>query len=116
MNAKRLRFLARRHRVGLPSHKCQTLGSRPCDAGLLAAEVARLRAWAEFASDLLDAYIWGFHAGDWQAGNALAHALEGHDDPPVWQRDPDDAARIVVDPALWPDVPRHTVAVDSADQ
>lgn len=74
----------------------------PCDATLLAAETARQRAWIDFASDLLDAHLWGFAAGDWQAGEALAHALEGSDWPPNWNRDPDDAGRIIVDPAVWP--------------
>lgn len=68
----------------------------------LTTELARVRAWADFASDLLDAHIWGFGPGDWQAGDALAHALEGNDWPPSWSRDPDDATHIVVDPALWP--------------
>jgi hypothetical protein len=112
MNVKRLRFLARRHRAGLSSHSCRADGLEPCDAALLAAEVARQRAWADFAYDLLDAHIWGFGAGDWQAGNALAHALEGDDYPPAWRRDPGDAAHIVVDPALWPDIPGHTVTAD----
>ncbi len=108
MNTKRLRFLARRHRAGVRHHLCQTDGLEPCDAALLAAEVARQRAWADFAYDLLDAHIWGFGPGDWQASEALAHALEGEDFPPAWGRDLHDPARIVVDPALWP-VPRSAV-------
>jgi len=108
MNTKRLRFLARRHRAGLPHHSCPTGGLEPCDAALLAAEVARQRAWADFAYDLLDAHVWGFRAGDWQAGEALAHALEGDDDPPAWRRDPDDPAHIEIDPALWPDSAGHS--------
>lgn len=101
MNAKRLNLIARRHRVDL-HHSCSPDGPEPCDAAILVIEVARLRAWAEFASDLLDAHIWGFRAGDWQAGSALAHALDEDDRPPAWRRDPDDPARIVVDPTLWP--------------
>jgi hypothetical protein len=102
MNVKRLRFLARRHRADLSFAPCRTDGIEPCDAALLAAEVARQRAWVDFASDLLDAHIWGFGAGDWQASEALAHALEGEDYPPAWQQDPDDPAHIVVGHALWP--------------
>ena len=102
MTPKRLRFLARRHRGGVPDHSCVTDGLDPCDAALLAAEVTRQRAWAEFASALLDAHIWGFGAGDWQGSEALAHALVGDDDPPSWLRDPNDAARVIVDQRLWP--------------
>ena len=74
----------------------------PCDAALLATEVARIRAWADFASDLLDAHIWGFSAGDWQAAEGLAHVLYGVAWPPEWKRDPEDATRIIVDPSVWP--------------
>lgn len=102
MNEKRLRALARRHRAGGPSLSCDHTAALPCDAGELAQELARIRAWADFASDLLDAHIWGFHPGDWQAGDALAHALFGGDWPPSWSRDPDDAAHVVVDPSQWP--------------
>ncbi len=56
----------------------------------------------DFASDLLDAHIWGFSAGDWQAAEGLAHALEGSDWPPNWKRDPDNTACIIVDPSVWP--------------
>jgi len=52
--------------------------------------------------DLLDAHIWGFSAGDWQAAEAMAPALEGADWPPDWMRDRDNAARIIVDPSVWP--------------
>jgi hypothetical protein len=45
--------------------------------------VARIRAWTDFASDLLDAHLYGFSAGDWQAAEGLAHALEGSDWPPI---------------------------------
>ncbi len=56
VNAKRLRFLARRHAAGQPPRSCtHDHAATPCDAALVAAEVARIRAWAEFASDLLDA-------------------------------------------------------------
>jgi hypothetical protein len=65
-------------------------------------ELARVRAWIEFASDLLDAHFWGFGAGDWQAAEALAHTLAGSDWPPEWMRDPDDAARVIVDSRVWP--------------
>lgn len=64
--------------------------------------MARIRVWIEFASDLLDAHIWGFSAGDWQAAEGLAHALEDSVWPPHWKRDLDDPARIVVDPSAWP--------------
>lgn len=64
--------------------------------------MARIRAWTDFASDLLDAHIWGFSPGDWQAAEGLAMALYGSDWPPNWERDPDNAARIIVDPSVWP--------------
>jgi hypothetical protein len=103
VNAKRLRFLARRHAAGHPPRSCaHDDPTTPCDAALLAAEVARIRAWADFASDLLDAHIWGFGPGDWQAAEALAIALYSSDWPPAWKRDPEDHARIIVDPSLWP--------------
>jgi len=103
MNQKRLQALARRHAAGRPSHRCtHDPGSARCDAAVLATELARQRAWADFASDLLDAHIWGFSAGDWQASEALAHALLGADRPPHWARDPDDPAHIVVDESVWP--------------
>ena len=103
VNAKRLRFLARRHAAGHPPRPCsQDDTATPCDAALLATEVARIRAWMDFASDLLDAHIWGFSAGDWQAAEGLAHALEGSDWPPDWKRDLDDPACIIVDPSVWP--------------
>jgi len=103
VNEKRLRFIARRHAAGRPSCSCSHgAQASPCDAALLATEIARQRSWAHFASDLLDAHIWGFGAGDWQAADALAHALEGSDWPPAWKRDLDDATRIIVDPLSWP--------------
>lgn len=103
MHQKRLRFLARRHAAGHPPRPCSHEdASTACDAALLATEVARIRAWADFASDLLDAHIWGFSAGDWQAAEGLAHVLYGVDWPPEWKRDPEDAARIIVDPSVWP--------------
>jgi hypothetical protein len=103
VDTKRLRFLARRHAAGHPLGPCSHHdSSTPCDAALLAIEVARIRAWMDFASDLLDAHIWGFSAGDWQAAEGLAHALEGSDWPPAWKRDPHNAARIIVDPSVWP--------------
>jgi len=95
VNAKRLRFLARRNAAGHPPRSCShDAPATPCDAALLATEVARIRAWTDFASDLLDAHIWGFCPGDWQVAEGLAHALEGTDWPPDWKRDRDDAARI----------------------
>ena len=103
VNAKRLRFLARRHAAGLPPRSCShNEPATPCDAALLATEVARIRAWTDFAYDLLDAHMYGFSAGDWQAAEGLAHALVGSDWPPDWKRDPEDHARIIVDPSLWP--------------
>ena len=103
MNEKRLRFITRHHAAGRPHRHCPPdARSEPCDAGLLATEVTRQRAWADFASDLLDAHIWGFSAGDWQAAEALAHALLGSDWPPDWRRDPDDPAHIILDAATWP--------------
>ena len=103
VNAKRLRFLARRHPAGHPPRPCsQYDAATPCDAAVLATEVARIRAWMDFASDLLDAHIWGFGPGDWQAAEGLAIALYGSDWPPDWKRDPDNAARIIVDPSVWP--------------
>ncbi len=103
MHAKRLRFLARRHAAGHPPRSCSHEDTTtPCDAAFLATEVARIRAWADFASDLLDAHIWGFSAGDWQAADGLAHVLYGVDWPPEWKRDPENAARIIVDPSVWP--------------
>ena len=101
MNEQRIDALARRHQPGSPPVSCDRHDA-PCDAAELASELARVRAWADFASDLLDAHIWGFPSGDWQAGEALASALWGEDWPPAWSRDPEDAAHIVVDPALWP--------------
>lgn len=56
----------------------------------------------DFASDLLDAHIWGFSAGDWQAAEALAKALYGSDWPPDWKRDRDNPTSIIVDPSVWP--------------
>ena len=103
MNEGRLRRLASRHQVGAPSRRCShDSGLARCDAASLSAEVARQRAWIDFASDLLDAHIWGFSPGDWQASEALAHALFGSDWPPSWARDADDPARIIVDEAEWP--------------
>lgn len=103
MNEKRLQALARRHAAGRPSRRCtHDPEIAPCDAAVLATELARQRAWTDFASDLLDAHIWGFSAGDWQASEALAHALEGADWPPHWARDADDPAHIVVDESVWP--------------
>ena len=65
MKAKRLLALARRHaQSGLSASCSHGPGSPPCDAALLAAEVARVRAWADFASDLLDAHLWGFGSGN----------------------------------------------------
>jgi hypothetical protein len=72
---------------------------------MLATEVARIRAWTDFAYDLLDAHMYGFAAGDWQASEGLAHALVGSDWPPAWKLDPDDHAHIIVDPSLWPTHP-----------
>lgn len=103
MDQKHLKALARRHAAGRPSCPCTHLpGIAPCDAAVLATELARQRAWADFASDLLDAHIAGFSAGDWHASEALAHALVGADWPPHWARDADDPAHIVVDGSLWP--------------
>ena len=103
MNERRLQAIARRHSAGRPSRPCtHDTGIAPCDAAVLATELARQRAWADFAYDLLDAHIWGFGPGDWQAGEALAHALVGTDSPPHWARDPDDPAHIVVDGSVWP--------------
>ena len=103
MNPKRLRLLARRHGVGRPTRPCShDDAATPCDTALLAAEVARIRAWADFAYDLLDAHIWGFSAGDWQAAEGLAIALHGSDWPPDWTRDRKNPSRIIVDPAVWP--------------
>ncbi len=101
MNEQRTDALARRHQPGSPSLSCDH-GDAPCDAAEIAAELARVRAWADFADDLLNAHIAGFGSGDWQAGEALAHALFGDDLPPAWSRDPEDPAHVVVDPALWP--------------
>lgn len=102
MNAKRLRLLTRRHSTGRPGLTCSHDEGVACDAASLAAEVARQRAWADFASDLLDAHFWGFGPGDWQASEALAHALVGSDWPPAWKRDVDDPVRVIVDPEVWP--------------
>jgi hypothetical protein len=103
MNRKRLRDLARRHAAGHPSRTCShEAESTPCDAHLLAAEIERMAAWADFASDLLDAHIFGFGPGDWQAADALAHLIAGDDWPPEWHRDLEDAAHIIVDPQAWP--------------
>ena len=103
MNEDRLRRLASRHQVGAPSRRCShDSGLARCDAASLSAEVGRQRAWIDFASDLLDAHIWGFSPGDWQASEALAHALFGSDWPPSWARDEDDPAHIIVDVAEWP--------------
>ena len=102
MNADDLHRLARRHATNPHPSACSDIDPvSPCDAVALAREVERQRAWADFASDLLDAHIWGFGPGDWQAADALAHALVGTDWPPPWKRDPDDAKRIIVDPARW---------------
>jgi len=103
MNEKRLASLTRRHAAGRPTTTCSHQAeSAPCDAAELANELARVRAWADFAEDLLDAHIWGFGPGDWQAADALAHATQGSDWPPAWRRDLDDAAHIIVDERLWP--------------
>ena len=103
MNALRLRLLARRHAAGQPPRPCSHHDpATPCDAALLVTEVARLRAWMDFASDLLDAHIWGFGPGDWQAAEGLAIALYSSDSPPNWKRDRGNPARIIVDPSLWP--------------
>jgi hypothetical protein len=115
MNVKQLRFLARGHAAARPPRPCEHEGvTTPCDAALLATEVARIRAWTDFAYDLLDAHIWGFAAGDWQAAEGLAHALEGADWPPDWQRDPDNTARIIVDPKVWPTSRSPDIEPDAA--
>ena len=101
MNEQRIDALARRHEPGSPPVSCDHAGG-PCDAADLAAELARVRAWADFAYDLLDAHISGFTSGDWQASEALADALVGEDWPPAWSRDPEEPAHIIVDPARWP--------------
>ena len=105
MNDDDIRAIASHHQVDSPPLQCDHKTGL-CDAARLAVELARVRAWADFASDLLDAHIWGFRSGDWQAGDALAHAFACDDWPPEWSRDPDNAAHIVVDPALWPIVTR----------
>ena len=103
MNADDLRRIAARHTTGAHPSGCpDTDPEVACDAAALAREVERQRAWADFASDLLDAHIWGFGPGDWQAADALAHALVGTDWPPPWKRDPNDAKHIIVDPTRWP--------------
>ena len=103
MDRKHLQALARRHGEGQPPRTCtHDPSTNSCDAAVLAVELRRLRAWADFASDLLDAHIWGFSEGDWQASEALAHALECADWPPPWAREADDPAHIVVDGSLWP--------------
>ena len=103
MNEDRLRRLASRHQVGAPSRCCSHDSRLPdCDAASLSAEMARHRAWIDFAYDLLDAHIWGFGPGDWQASEALAHALVGSDWPPAWARDEEDPAHIIVDKTQWP--------------
>jgi hypothetical protein len=43
-----------------------------------------------------------FSAGDWQAAEGLAHALEGSDWPPEWKGDADNPTRVIVDPSVWP--------------
>ncbi len=103
MNEDRLRRLASRHQVGAPS-RCWShdSGLPDCDAASLSADVARHRAWIDFAYDLLDAHIWGFGPGDWQASEALAHALVGSDWPPAWARDEEDPAHIIFDKTQWP--------------
>ena len=114
MNAKRLRFLARRHAAGHPPRPCSHDDPEtPCDAAMLATEVARIRAWTDFASDLLDAHIWGFSPGDWQAAEGLAIALYSSDWPPEWKRDSEDAAHIIVDPLVWPTSGSRDTAEDA---
>ena len=114
MNAKRLRFLARRHAAGHPPRPCSHDDpALSCDAALLATEVARIRAWTDFAYDLLDAHMYGFSAGDWQAAEGLAHALVGSDWPPDWKRDSKDAAHIIVDPLVWPTSGSRDTAEDA---
>jgi hypothetical protein len=99
----RLRLLARRHAAGHPPRPCShDNAATSCDAALLVTEVARIRAWADFASDLLDAHLYGFSAGDWQAAEGLAIALYSSDWPPTWKRDLNNPARIIVDPSRWP--------------
>jgi hypothetical protein len=115
VNALRLRLLARRHAAGHPPRTCSHDDpATPCDAALLVTEVTRIRAWADFASDLLDAHLYGFSAGDWQASEGLAHALYGSDWPPAWKRDRGNPARIIVDPSLWP-TPGVTGPGDNAE-
>ena len=65
-------------------------------------EIARLLAWIDFASELIDAHIWGFRSGDWQAGDALAHALCDTDWPPSFRRDDDDPTLIHIIEGVWP--------------
>lgn len=114
VNAKRLRFLARRHAAGHPPRRCSHVDpATPCDATLLATEIARLHAWTDFASDLLDAHIWGFGPGDWQAAEGLAIALYGSDWPPEWKHDSEDAAHIIVDPLVWPTSGSRDTAEDA---
>lgn len=103
MNPLRLRLLTRRHGASQPPRSCSHDDpGAPCDAELLLAEVARICAWTEFASGLLDAHIWGFGSGDWQAAEALAIARYSSDWPPDWKRDRGNPARVIVDPSVWP--------------
>lgn len=103
VNALRLRLLARRHAAGHPPRPCSHDDpATPCDAALLVTEITRLRAWADFASGLLDAHMYGFAAGDWQAAEGLAIARYSSDWPPDWKRNRGSPARIIVDPSLWP--------------
>jgi len=67
----------------------------------------------DFAYDLLDAHMYGFSAGDWQAAEGLAHALVGSDWPPDWKRDSEDAAHIIVDPLVWPTSGSRDTAEDA---
>jgi hypothetical protein len=60
-----------------------------------AVEPERLRAWLDFAEELIDIHFFGNRVGDKEAADAMAFATETDEWPPKWERTDSAALRIV---------------------
>jgi hypothetical protein len=58
-------------------------------------ENERLRAWLDFAEELIDIHFFGNRVGDKEAADAMAFARETDEWPPKWERTDSAALRIV---------------------